>query len=67
MATLMQKDALIDGVAQALGHVIANEPNSEDRKILVNMRETIYSSKPEDLDFNQMGDSIKRIIKKYKG
>ena len=61
MATLMQKDVLLEGVFQALGYVISKAP------FLLNMKSEIYSSKPENLDFNEMIQSIKQIIEKYKG
>lgn len=67
MATLMQKDVLLEGVFQALGYVISKAPNSEERKLLLNMKSEIYSSKPESLNFDEMIQSIKQIIEKYKG
>lgn len=67
MATLMQKDVLLEGVFQALGYVISKDPNSEERKLLLNMKSEIYSSKPENLNFDEMIQSIKNIIEKYKG
>jgi len=51
MATLMQKDVLLEGVFQALGYV----------------KEKIYCSAPEELDFNEMSQYIKQVIEKYKG
>lgn len=35
MATLMQKDALLEGVFQALGYVINKNPNSKDRRTFI--------------------------------
>ena len=67
MATLMQKDVLLEGVFLALGYVISKAPNSEERKLLLNMKSEIYSSKPENLNFDEMIQSIKQIIEKYKG
>ena len=67
MATLMQKDVLLEGVFQALGYVISKAPNSEERKILLNMKSEIYSSNPENLNFDEMIHSIKQIIERYKG
>ena len=34
MATLMQKDVLLECVFQALGYVINKNPNSNDREVL---------------------------------
>lgn len=50
MATLMQKDALLEGVAQALGYA-DTKGTSKDITILENMQNTIYNSKPEDRRF----------------
>ena len=36
MATLMQKDVLLEGVFQALGYVINKNPNSKDREVFLN-------------------------------
>lgn len=52
MATLMQKDVLLEGVFQALGYVINKNPNSKDREVLLDLKEKIYCSAPEELDFN---------------
>ena len=54
MATLMQKDVLLEGVFQALGYVINKNPNSKDREVLLDLKEKIYCSAPEELDFNEM-------------
>lgn len=67
MATLMQKDVLLEGVFQALGYVISKDPNSKERAILLDMKSKIYCSEPEDLDFNEMVQYIKQVIEKYKG
>lgn len=67
MATLMQKDVLLEGVFQALGYVINKNPNSKDRKLLLELKERIYCSAPEELDFNEMIQYIKQVIEKYKG
>ena len=47
MATLMQKDVLLEGVFQALGYVINKNPNSKDREVLLDLKEKIYCSAPE--------------------
>ena len=67
MATLMQKDVLLEGVFQALGYVINKNPNSKDREVLLDLKEKIYCSAPEELDFNEMIQYIKQVIKTYKG
>ena len=45
MATLMQKDVLLEGVFQALGYVISKAPNSEERKLLLNMKYILQNQK----------------------
>ena len=67
MATLMQKDVLLEGVFQALGYVINKNPNSKDRKLLLDLKEKIYCSTPEELDFNEMSQYIRQVIDSYKG
>ena len=67
MATLMQKDVLLEGVFQALGYVINKNPNSNDREVLLDLKEKIYCSTPEELDFNEMSQYIKQVIETYKG
>ena len=66
MATLMQKDVLLEGVFQALGYVINKNPNSKDRELLLDLKEKIYCSNPEELDFDEMITYIKQVIKTYK-
>lgn len=67
MATLMQKDVLLEGVFQALGY--AHRANADEAAIneLRELKEKLYSSKPEDLDFQEIISYIKENIEKYKG
>lgn len=67
MATLMQKDVLLEGVFQALGY--ADGANADEAAIneLRELKEKLYSSKPEDLDFQEIISYIKENIEKYKG
>ena len=67
MATLMQKDVLLEGVFQALGY--AHRANADEAAIneLQELKEKLYSSKPEDLDFQEIISYIKENIEKYKG
>ena len=67
MDTLMQKDVLLEGVFQALGYVINKNRNSKDREVLLDLKEKIYCSAPEELDFNEMSQYIKQVIETYKG
>ena len=67
MATLMQKDVLLEGVFQALGY--AHGANADEAVIneLWELKQKLYSSKPEDLDFQDIISYIKENIEKYKG
>lgn len=67
MATLMQKDVLLEGVFQALGY--AHRANADEAAIneLWELKEKLYSSKPEDLNFQEIISYIKENIEKYKG
>lgn len=67
MATLMQKDVLLEGVFQALGY--AHGANADEAAIneLRELKEKLYSSKPEDLNFQEIISYIKENIEKYKG
>jgi len=67
MATLMQKDVLLEGVFQALGY--AHRANADEAVIneLRELKEKLYSSKPEDLNFQEIISYIKENIEKYKG
>ena len=54
MATLMQKDVLLEGVFQALGY--AHRANADEAAIneLWELKQKLYSSKPEDLNFQEI-------------
>lgn len=67
MATLMQKDVLLEGVFQALGY--AHGANADEAAIneLRELKEKLYGSKPEDLNFQEIISYIKENIEKYKG
>lgn len=67
MATLMQKDVLLEGVFQALGY--AHRANADEAAIneLQELKEKLYGSKPEDLNFQEIISYIKENIEKYKG
>ena len=67
MATLMQKDVLLEGVFQALGY--AHRANADEAAIneLWELKQKLYSSRPEDLNFQEIISYIKENIEKYKG
>ena len=37
------------------------------RELLLDLKEKIYCSAPEELDFNEMSQYIKQVIETYKG
>ena len=66
MATIMDKDVLIEATAGCLGRLFTKYKNklsesdySEIRLNLVKIRKQIYSSECEDLDFYEMLHKIK--------
>ena len=65
MATIMEKDVLIEGIAEELGYLRGTD-NTLDYETLLEMRDCIYSSKPEELDYRTMMDEIMFIIKKVR-
>ena len=70
MATLMQKDVLIEVVANALAIIdLRTEPTAEDnadQQYLSNLRETLYSLQPEEIDYASKLAEIRNIQEKYK-
>ena len=69
MATLMQKDALIERVAsvQALisRKIPYSEVRSEDQKLIAELRGFLYDTKPENIDFNRIAEECNVLYQKY--
>lgn len=69
MATLMQKDALIERVASVLAMIARKTPRSEgrtpDQNRLVALRRELYASEPEDIDFDEVVSECNQIYQKY--
>ena len=69
MATLMQKDALIERVASVLAMIARKTPRGEDRtpeqSRLVALRRELYASEPEDIDFEKVVAECNQIHQKY--
>lgn len=69
MATLMQKDALIERVASVLALIARKTPRSEGRtpeqSRLVALRRELYASDPEDIDFQAVVDECNILSQKY--
>lgn len=70
MATLMEKDVLIEVVAGALAIIskrltIDEKEQNPDRTKLIELRSNIYSSTPEQLDYQAIIDEVGSIKSKY--
>ena len=70
MATIMQKDVLIEVVAytQAIisKRTALNAPRNEDQRFLSNLRDYLYSTAPDKIDYQKTLDDVKNIKEKYK-
>ena len=70
MATLMEKDVLIEVVAYTQAIIIKrtepNAPRNEDQRFLSNLRDYIYSTAPDKIDYQKTLDDVKNIKEKYK-
>ncbi|WP_315338342.1 hypothetical protein [Neisseria sicca] len=69
MATLMQKDALIERVASVLALIARKtdyaQARTPEQTRLVELRQHLYRSKPEELDFEQIAEECNAISHKY--
>lgn len=68
MATLMQKDALIERVAsvQALiSRKTHSEVRSEDQVRITELRGFLYDTKSENIDFDQVAMECNALYQKY--
>ena len=70
MCSLMEKDALIEKVAETLAlvarHQTADEKPNEDRKAMRALRHHLYRSEPDDLDFSEIVHQCDTVQAKYK-
>lgn len=70
MATIMQKDVLIEVVAytQAIisKRTAPNALRNEDQRFLSNLRDYLYSTAPDKIDYQKTLDDVKNIKEKYK-
>ena len=66
----MEKDALIEKVAETLAlvarHQSADEEPNEDRKAMRALRHHLYRSNPDDLDFSAIVKQCDSIQVKYR-
>lgn len=68
MCTLMEKDVLIDILAEAIAFVAYREQEGEDTTEsirLMEIRDFIYSSSPEKKDFDKIQKEINELKKPY--
>lgn len=69
MATIMQKDVLIEAIAQVQGFLTRKFPNSnslnDDELFLCQLRDRIYSSHHNELDYENLIADIVKIKEKY--
>ena len=70
MATIMQKDVLIEVVAYTQTIIskrtAPNAPRNEDQRFLSNLRDYLYSTAPDKIDYQKTLDDVKNIKEKYK-
>lgn len=68
MATLMEKDVLLELTTGAMAVLSKQEPTSElnmENKCLYNYYDALVSNPPEIFDFKNMATKIKEIYCKY--
>lgn len=69
MATIMQKDVLIEVVANTQATIskrtAPNTPRNEDQRFLSNLRDELYSTAPDKIDYQKTLDDVKNIKDKY--
>ena len=67
MATLMEKDSLINGISQTLGLiVIQTGKRNEDSNLLAELRNKLYSLNPEEIDYEELSKLVREKFNKYK-
>ena len=69
MATIMQKDVLIEVVANTQAIISkrtpSNKPRNDDQRFLSNLRDELYSTSPDKIDYQKTLDDVKNIKDKY--
>ena len=69
MATIMQKDVLIEVVANTQAIISKrtppNKPRNDDQRFLSNLRDELYSTAPDKIDYQKTLDDVKNIKDKY--
>lgn len=67
MATLMEKDSLINGISQTLGLiVIQTGKRNEDSNLLAELRNKLYALNPEEINYEELSKLVREKFNKYK-
>ncbi|OOF87945.1 hypothetical protein [Rodentibacter ratti] len=67
MATLMEKDSLINTISQTLGLiVIQTGDRNEDSDLLAGLRNKLYALDPEEIDYEELSKLAREKFNKYK-
>ena len=67
MATLMEKDSLINGISQTLGLIVAQTGSrNEDSELLAGLRNKLYALTPEEIDYEELSKLVREKFNKYK-
>lgn len=67
MATLMEKDSLINTISQTLGLIFhATGGRNEDSTILAQLRNKLYALNPEEIDYEELSKMVSEKFHKYK-
>ena len=67
MATIVQKDVLIEAIAQVQGYLFAlpsSDPMNDDELFLCELREKIYNTHHDKLDYESLLADIVKIKNK---
>lgn len=71
MCTVMQKDVLIEMIANTMATInVIIEPkaeNNEDQNYLIKLKNDLYSTHHDDIDYNLLSMIVKNIKDKYIG
>lgn len=67
MATLMEKDSLINGISQTLGLIVVQTGGrNEDSVMLATLRNKLYGLDAEEIDYQEIAKLVKEKFNLYK-
>lgn len=67
MATLIEKDSLINGISQTLGLIfIKTGGRNDDSKLLAGLRNELYGLSPEKINYEEVSKLVREKFNKYK-